>query len=124
MEARDRQLGRSPHRRNRKDAEKPYNTVQATLAANLYNCGLPSAQKSYAQLMKKIDYKQGDQVLAVQQTFDLNSVDSPMVIVTRLIDSFNKVSSVFDVGRHGIRGTSDLQYHGAKGPSAIASARR
>ncbi len=46
----------------------------------------------YAQLMKQIDYKQEDQVLAVKQIVDLVAVDPPMVVVTRLIDSFNKVS--------------------------------
>ncbi len=45
--------------------DKLYKTVKATLGTQLYNRGLPRAQKSmvdYAQLMKQIDYKQEDQV--------------------------------------------------------------
>ncbi len=47
----------------------------------------------YAQLMKQIDYKQEDEVLAVQQIVDLIAVYPPMVVVTSLIDSFHKVSN-------------------------------
>ncbi len=41
----------------------------------------------------KIDYQQSDQVAAVQQIVDLAAVNPPIVIVSRLIESFYRVSN-------------------------------
>ena len=46
-----------------------------------------------AQEQGKIDYKQEDQVKAVQEIVELVPQDLPIAFVTRLIDSFNKVTS-------------------------------
>ncbi len=42
---------------------------------------------------KLINYKQRDQVKAVQQIIDLVSVEPPMVVLTSVIDSFNCMTS-------------------------------
>lgn len=76
--------------------DKLYKTVFKTLGRQLYSRGLPQAQKSivdHAQEIGKIDYKQTNQVAAVQQIVDLIAVDPPIVVVSRLIESFNRVSN-------------------------------
>lgn len=80
----------------KKGQDKMYKTVFNTLANHLYDRGLPSASKSFvdeAQASGKINYKQNDQILAVQELVDLLAVEPPIAIVTRLISSFNKVSA-------------------------------
>ncbi len=76
--------------------DKLYKTIFKTLGRQLYSRGLPQAQKSivdHAQEIGKIDYKQSDQVAAVQDIVDLIAVDPPIVVVSRLIESFNRVSN-------------------------------
>ncbi len=71
-------------------------SLRATLPCQLYNVGLNDShqrQLDYAQCQGLINYKQDDQVKAVQRSIDLVAVEPPMVVVTRLIDSFNRVSS-------------------------------
>ncbi len=54
----------------------------------------PQAQRSivdHAQEIGKINYKQSNKVAAVQQIVDLIAVDPPIVVVSRLIESFNQV---------------------------------
>ena len=78
-----------------KGEDKFYKTMKATLALQLYTNGLPQAQKSIvdqAQEKGLIDYKQENQVKAVKEIVDLVATDPPISIVTRLIDSFNKVT--------------------------------
>ena len=73
-----------------------YKTFFCTLGRHLYDIGLRQAQQSLvdeAQEQGKIDYKQEDQVKAVQEIFDLYAQDPPIAVVTRFIDSFNKVTS-------------------------------
>ncbi len=79
-----------------KGEDRLFESLRATLACQLYNVGLNNSQQwqvDYAQLQGTIDYKQDDQVKAVQQIIDLVAVEPPMVAVTRLIDSFNRVSN-------------------------------
>ena len=79
-----------------KGSDKLYKTIFATLARQLYDRGLRQAQKSIveeAQERGDIDYKQEDQVKGVEQIVNLIAVDPPISVVTRLIDSFNKVTS-------------------------------
>ncbi len=47
----------------------------------------------HGHLQRTIDCKQDDQVKAVQQIVYLAAVEPPMVVVTRLIDSFSSVSN-------------------------------
>ncbi len=73
-----------------------FKSLRATLACQIYNVGLNNSQQrqaDYAQLQGTIDYKQDDQVKAVQQIIDLVAVEPPIVVVTRLIDSFKRVSN-------------------------------
>ena len=73
-----------------------YKTVFCTLGRHLYDRGLRQAQQSLvdeAQEQGKIDYRQEDQVKAVHEIVDLVAQDPPIAVVTRLIDSFNKVTS-------------------------------
>ncbi len=73
-----------------------FKSLRATLACQLYNVGLNHSQQrqvDYAQCQGLINYKQDDQVKAVQEIIDLVAVEPPMVVVTRLIDSFNRMSS-------------------------------
>ncbi len=66
--------------------DKLYKTVYKTLGQHLYCRGLPQAQKSvidHAQEVGRIDYKQPDQVAAVQQIWiwllsTLPSLSSPV----------------------------------------------
>ncbi len=70
--------------------------LRATLACQLYNVGLNHSHQrrvDYAQCQGLMNYKQNDQVKAVKQIIDVVAVEPPMVAVTRLIDSFNRVSS-------------------------------
>ena len=78
-----------------KGEDRMYKTVFATLANHLYDRGLPSESKSFvdeAQANGQINYKQDDQVAAVQEIVELLAVEPPIAVVTRLISSFNKVS--------------------------------
>jgi len=78
-----------------KGDDRHYKTVWATLGRWLYR-GLPSAQQSIvdeAQVKGVINYKQDDQVAAVRDIVELVAVDPPIAMVSRLISSFNKVSS-------------------------------
>ncbi len=68
--------------------EKLYKTVFKTLGRQLSPAGCRKRQKSivdHAQEIGKIDYKQSDQVAAVQDIVDLIAVDPPIVVVSRLI---------------------------------------
>ncbi len=47
----------------------------------------------YALCQGLINYKQDDQVKAVQQIIDLVAVEPRIVFLTRLIDSFNRMSN-------------------------------
>ncbi len=79
-----------------KGEDKLYKTVFATLGRHLYSRGIPHDQKSivdHAQEIGKVDYKQDDQVAALQQIVDLITVDPPIAVITRLIESFNRVSN-------------------------------
>ena len=79
-----------------KGSDRMYKTVFATLANQLYDRGLPSAQKSIvdeAQANGSINYKQSNQIEAVKQIMELIAVDPPMAIVSRLITSFNQVTN-------------------------------
>ena len=76
--------------------DKHYQTVFITLARQLFRKGLPEAQQNIveeAQEKNLINYKQPNQVLAVKEIVDLIAVDPPIAVVTRLIDSFNKVTA-------------------------------
>ncbi len=76
--------------------DKLNKTVFKTFGRQLYTRGLPRAQKiivDHAQEIGNINYKQFNQVAAVQQIVDLIAVDPPIVVVSRLIESFNQVSS-------------------------------
>ncbi len=71
---------------------KPF---RATLACQLYILRLNNSnqrQVDYTQCQGLIYYKQDDQFKAVQQIINLVSVEPPMVLVTRPIDSFSCVS--------------------------------
>ena len=79
-----------------KSKDKAYPTVKATLARDLYERGLPRAQKSIvdeAQAKRRLDYRQDDQVKAVSEIVELLAVDPPIAVVTRLISSFDEVTS-------------------------------
>ncbi len=81
-----------------KGEDKLFKSLRATLGGQLYNVGLNHSQQrqvDYAQLQGTIYYKQDDQVKAVQQIFDLVAVEPPMVVVTRLIDSFNRCLELY-----------------------------
>ena len=61
----------------------------------MYDRGLPQAQINIvdeAQESGLNDYIQEDQVKAAKEIVALIAVDRPIAFVTRLIDSFNKVS--------------------------------
>ena len=76
--------------------DKIYKTVLATLGRLLYDRGLPAAQQSMvdeAQSKGLLNFKQDDQVKAVMEIVNLIAVDAPIAIVSRLINSFNKVTS-------------------------------
>ncbi len=73
-----------------------FKSLRAILTCQLYNVGLKHShrrQVDYAQCQELINYKQDDQVKAVQEIIDLVAVEPPIVVVTRLIDSFNRVLS-------------------------------
>jgi len=74
--------------------DKYIKTKFETAGRYLYQ-SLPSEQKlriDHAQLTSSsFDYRQDDQVEAVQQIVDLIAKDPPTTVVTRLIDSFVKV---------------------------------
>ena len=77
-------------------SNKIYKTVLANLGRLLYDRGLPAAQQSMvyeAQSNGLLNYKQDDQVKAVMEIVNLIAVDAPIASVTRLINSFNKVTS-------------------------------
>ena len=79
-----------------KGQDRMYKTVYATLANQLYDRGLPSEQKSIideAQLKGLINYKQEDQIAAVRDIIELIAIDSPVATVSRLIDSFHRVTN-------------------------------
>ena len=74
--------------------DKHYKTIYATLGRQLYDKGLPQAQKSIVdeeQVRGIINYKQENQVKAVKEIVDLVAVDQPIAVVTRLINTFNNV---------------------------------
>ncbi len=78
------------------EEDKFYQTIFVTMARKLYKNGLPPDQKSIvyeAQQKGLIDYKQPDHVKAVKQIVNLICIDTPVRIVTRLIESFNRVSN-------------------------------
>lgn len=79
-----------------KGNDRHFSTVAKILGRTLYERGLPSAKKSIvdeAQAKQVIDYRQDDQVEAVREIVNLIAVDPPIAGVSRLISSFNKVTS-------------------------------
>ena len=57
---------------------------------------MPSAQQSIvdvAQALRTIDFKQNDQVAAVRNIVNLIAIDLSIAMVSRLINSFHKVSA-------------------------------
>ena len=79
-----------------KGSDNLYKTVFAAFGRQLYDSCLTQAQMGIAneaQLRGLIDYKQEDQVKAVNEIVDLIAADPPIDEVTRLIDFFNQVSS-------------------------------
>lgn len=72
-----------------------YQTVFVTLDNHLYDRGLPIEARfliDEAQRNDHINYKQEDQLSAVQEIVELLEVEPPMDIVTWLITSFNRVT--------------------------------
>ena len=66
------------------------------MARQLYARGLRPEHRAVvdeAQSKEQIDYRQEDQVQGVKEIVNLIAVDPPIAIVTRLISSFNKVTS-------------------------------
>ena len=62
----------------------------------LYERGFPSAQQSIvdeAQAARTIDFKQNDQVAAVRDIVNLIVIDPPVAMVSKLINSFHRVST-------------------------------
>lgn len=79
-----------------KGTDRTYKTVYATLGRQLYDRGLPSAQQSIldeAQAKMTINFKQEDQIKAVRDIVERIAADPPIAMVSRLITSFNMVSS-------------------------------
>ncbi len=79
-----------------KGEDRLFKSLRATLDCQLFSVGLNNSQQrhvDYAQLQWTINYKEEYQVNAVQQIIDLVAVEPPMVVVTRLIDLFNRVSN-------------------------------
>ena len=76
--------------------DRVYKTIFVTLGRVLYDRGLPSAQQSIAdeaQAKKIIEYKQEDQIAAVADIVELIAGDPPSAVVTRLINSYNRVTT-------------------------------
>ena len=73
-----------------------YKTVLATLVRLLYDRGLPAAQQSIideAQSRGLLNYKQDDQVKGLMEVVNLIALHAAIAIVTRSINSFNKVTT-------------------------------
>lgn len=88
-----------------KGSEKLYKTVFPTLGRQLYEQGLHQAQKSIldeTHLEGNVDYKQEDQFKAFQEIVEPIAVELPMTSVTRLIDSFDRVTSCKLNSREGL----------------------
>lgn len=79
----------------KKGEDKAFNTVYNLLARHLFNL-LPDNQKSVigeAQFKGLIDRKQDEKVKAVVDIADILAVHPSIAVVSRLISSFNKVST-------------------------------
>jgi hypothetical protein len=73
--------------------DRHFKTVYATLGRQLYRA-LPSSHRSIvdeAQARGIIDFRQSNQLTAVEEIVKLLATDPPMAIVSRLISTFNKV---------------------------------
>ena len=74
--------------------DKNYKPIFATLGNQLYEKGLPQAQKNIvdeAQIRRMIDFKQDNQIIAVKEIVDIVAVEQSISVITRLIDIFNHV---------------------------------
>jgi hypothetical protein len=75
--------------------DRHFKTVNATLGRQLYRA-LPASQRSIvdeAQARGAINFRQEDQLKAVEEIVKLLATDPPMAIVSRLINTFSKVIS-------------------------------
>ncbi|MEM9260669.1 MAG: hypothetical protein AAGA62_13545, partial [Bacteroidota bacterium] len=78
-----------------KGVDKHHKTIYSTLGTTLYY-SLPRASQKIIDRKQElgiINYKQSNQLAAVLQIVNLLTPDSPISMVTFLIDSFNKVTS-------------------------------
>lgn len=74
--------------------ENLYKSVFATLTRKIFDRGLRQNQKSIMDEAREdgtINYRQEDQIKAVQVIVNPIAVDPPIAVMTNLFDSFNKV---------------------------------
>ena len=77
----------------REPNECQFNTIRATLGRKLY-CALSASHRSVvdeAQVRGIVNYKQENQLRAVDELVKFIYTDTPMEVVSRLITIFNKV---------------------------------
>jgi hypothetical protein len=75
--------------------DRHFKTVNATLGQQLYRA-LPSSHRSIvdeAQARGIIDFRQSNQLTAVEEIVKILATDPPMAIVSRLITTFTKVTT-------------------------------
>jgi hypothetical protein len=77
----------------REPNDRQFKTIRATLGRQLYRA-LPASHRSVvdeAQARGLVNYRQENQLRAVDELVELIATDPPMAVVSRLINTFNKV---------------------------------